>query len=337
MVPVAGANDGGGSIRIPAAYCGLVGLKPTRGRTPVGPHVGRKWQGAAIDHVLTRTVRDCAALLDTLHGNEKAAAFFPPPYHGSWLDVALRPLKKPMRIAFSVNSPLGTAVHAHCREAVVKAMAFLAAEGHEVAEVDAPVDGRVVAQSFLTMYFAEVAATLSLLAQELGRPVRFSEVEPVTWLLGVLGRVVTAQELVLAFREWDRAAFAMETFFETYDFYVTPTTAFPPARIGEHDLKPLEMLMTQLLGRLGSGRLLRRIGLVDQLAETSFMRIPFTQLANLTGQPAISLPLHLIPDGLPVGVQFMAARGREDLLFAMAAFLEKSPLWLDVRTNGMFG
>ena len=335
MLPIAGASDGGGSIRIPAAFCGLFGLKPTRGRTPVGPNVGRFWQGATLEHVLTRTVRDSAAVLDELAGNEKGGAFNLIPPDKSYQDVMTMPFNKPLKIAFTTNSPIGTPVDQYCKDAVMNTVQLLESLGHEMEEIDAPVDGKKIANSYLTLYFGEVGATLSSLEELIGRKVKLQDVEPATWLLGLLGKATTAEEFVLSFREWDKAAYAMETFHETYDFYVTPTTAFPAAKIGEHDLKPMEKLALNVTGRLGSAKLLKKMGIVDQLAEDSLKRVPFTQLANLTGQPAMSVPLFMTEDGLPIGVQFMAARGREDLLFQMAYQLEQSNLWIGMKGNPM--
>jgi amidase len=336
MVPIAGANDGGGSIRIPASYCGLFGLKPTRGRTPVGPREGRSWQGAAINHVLTRTVRDSAAVLDELTVFEKAAAFHAPPFEGSYLQMAQTPPEKQLRIAFATESPIGTEVHPECREALLRAVKMLESMGHAVEEKDAPVDGDSIAKSYLIMNFGEVAATLTTLEEVLGRRAKMSDVETTTWVLGLLGKAYSAQEFVLSIREWDKAAYAMEEFHEEYDFYLTPATAWPPAKIGELRPSSAQEFMLKLIGKLGLGGLLKKTGIVDQIARTSLMRTPFTQLANLTGQPAMTAPLHQTSDGLPVGVQFMAARGREDLLFQMAGLLEQTESWVDVRRNPIF-
>ena len=334
MVPVAGANDGGGSIRIPSAYCGLFGLKPGRGRTPIGPREGRAWQGAAVNHVLTRTVRDSAAVLDEVSGFEKTAAFHALPFAGSYLQMSQTPPSKQLRIAFSTESPIRTGVDPACKEAVLKTAKMLESMGHAVEEREAPVDGDKIARSYMMMYFGEVAATLASLEEVLGRRANMSDVEPTTWVLGLLGKTFSAQDFVLSLREWDKAAYAMEEFHQTYDFYLTPTTAFPPAAIGQLRPSSGQEFMLKLIGKLGLGGLLK--GTVDQVAKTSLRRTPFTQLANLTGQPAMTAPLHKTPDGLPVGVQFMAARGREDLLYQMAGVLEQSGDWIDVRQNPLF-
>ena len=328
MVPIAGANDGGGSIRIPGAYCGLFGMKPTRGRTPVGPNYGRYWQGASVDHILSRTVRDSAAMLDEISTFEKYAAFHVIPYQGSYLQQLQTPIEGKLTIAFSVQSPLGTEVDQECKDAVIKTAKLLESMGHNVVEVDAPVDGKRLAKSYLTMYFGEVAAALTTIESLIGRKVKMSDVEPTTWILGLVGKATSAEEFVLSIREWDKAAIAMETFHETYDFYMTPTTAFPAPKIGELEPSNAEKMALQISGKLGIGGLLKKTGIVEQVAENNLKRTPFTQLANLTGQPAMTIPFHLTADGLPVGVQFMAARGREDALFSLAGQLEQSQYWI---------
>ncbi|MGM0751519.1 MAG: amidase family protein [Bacillota bacterium] len=336
IVPIAGANDGGGSIRIPAAYCGLFGLKPTRGRTPVGPTYGRTWQGASVEHVLTRSVRDGAAMLDELKMYEKSAAFYAPPFEGSYLETSQTPVGKKLKIAYSTASPIRTEVHPECEKAVVKAAKVLESMGHDVEEKEVPVDGHKIARSFLTMYFGETAALLTSLEEVLGRKATYADVEPSTWLLGLIGKATPAEEFILSMREWDKAAYQMETFHETYDFYLTPTTAFPPAKIGELEPTHTEKFLIRSIGKLGLRRLLKKIGIVDQIAQKNLMRTPFTQLANLTGQPAMSLPIHQTSEGLPVGVQVMAAKGREDLLLQLAGEIEKSEHWLEIEKNPLF-
>ncbi|MCD8511867.1 MAG: amidase [Bacillus sp. (in: Bacteria)] len=337
MVPIAGANDGGGSIRIPAAYCGLFGMKPTRGRTPVGPVNGRNWQGASVEHILSRTVRDSATMLQEVMMTEKGAAFSAPSFDGSYVDCLKAKFDKPLRIAFSTQSPIGTQVHEECKKVVEKTMKWLEDRGHHVEEKHAPVDGNKIAKSYITMYFGEVAAALASLEPLLGRKAKVQDVEPTTWLLGLIGRATSAEEFVLSLREWDIAAFAMEDFFETYDFYVTPTTAFPPAKVGELDITSIERMLIKTVSLLNAGKLLKKIGMVDELVEKSLMRTPFTQLANLTGQPAMTVPMGLTKeDLLPCGVQFMASRGREDILFKLASELEQSELWLNVKKNKSF-
>lgn len=336
IVPLAGANDGGGSIRIPAAFCGLFGLKPSRGRTPVGPLFGRAWQGASVQHVLSRSVRDSARVLDLLKGYEPGAAFTPPPQDADYLDCVSRGVERKLRIAFSTRSPIGTAVDPQCIEAVTKTAAYLSSIGHIVEEKDAPVDGDKIARSYMTLYYGEVAAELTLLEEVLGRKARFSDVEPATWMLGLLGRTTSSEEMILSLHEWDRAAFSMEGFFEDYDLYMTPTTAAPPTKIGELAMKPGEVSLMKWVSRLKLIKIVKKSSFADDLIKKSLERTPFTQLANLTGQPAMSLPLHLSGQGLPLGVQFIAAKGREDILYRLAGQLEGSEHWIDVEMNPFF-
>jgi amidase len=336
MVPIAGANDGGGSIRIPGAYCGLFGMKPTRGRTPVGPFYGRYWQGASVDLILSRSVRDSAAMLDAISVHEKGAAFHVNPFQGSYLEQVQVTQDKKLNIAFSCQSPLGTTVHPECKEAVIKTAQYLESLGHNVIEKEAPVNGKKLSHSYLTMYFGEVAAVLASLQDVLGRKVKMGDVETTTWILGLVGKATSAEEFVLSIREWDIAAMAMEDFHETYDLYLTPTTAMPPAKIGELDPSTSEMRLMQVAGKLGVGGILKKIGIVEEVAENNLKRTPFTQLANLTGQPSITIPVHLSKEGLPIGVQFMAAKGREDLLYSLAGQLEQSDLWIPVQRNQFF-
>ncbi|WP_147535251.1 amidase family protein [Bacillus marasmi] len=336
MVPIAGASDGGGSIRIPAAFCGLFGIKPTRGRTPVGKGEGRHWHGAAVNHVLTRTVRDSALMLDYVKGYEKGAAFHCSPYDTSYSKILKVEFQRSLRIAFSTKSPIGKEVDPECKQAVLKTAKLLESMGHIVEEVEAPVDGKKIANSYMTLYFGEVAAQFHDIEKELGRKVTYKDVEPATYILGLIGKVITADEFVLSIREWDKAAFAMEQFHETYDFFMTPTTAFPPTKIGELDPTNTEKRLINLIGKLKLQGVVRKMGLIDEMIENSLKRTPFTQLANLTGQPAMSVPLHINEQGLPVGVQFMTANGREDLLFQMANLLEQTDEWIDITKNSNY-
>ncbi|WP_327078405.1 amidase family protein [Litchfieldia sinesaloumensis] len=335
MVPIAGANDGGGSIRIPGAFCGLFGLKPTRGRTPIGPNRGRSWQGASVDHILSRSVRDSAAMLDH-YEFDRASAFIAPPFNGSYLSASQTPITRPLKIAFTTDSPLGTSVHQECKDAVDQSIKLLESMGHHVVEKEAPIDGKKLANSYFMLYFAEVAATFTAIEEVIGRKVTSKDVEPTTWILGLLGKAVSAGEFLTSLKYWDKVAIQMEEFHDDYDLYITPTTAFPPSKIGELDPTSMEKMLIRAVGGLGLGGILKKTDFVDQLANKSLERTPFTQLANLTGQPAMTLPLHLTKDGLPCGVQVMARRGREDLLLQLAGQMEQTDRWVDVRENPFY-
>ncbi len=200
-------------------------------------------------------------------------------------------------------------------------------------EMPAPVDGQSIAQSYMTLYFGEAAAKIKELEIHHGKKTAPAEVEPVTRLLGMLGKAISAEEFVWRMRTWDEAAIRMEAFHETYDLYMTPVNAMLQAEIGELDLTKKEELLIQLVSKLDAGKTLLKSGMIDQLIQQSLERTPFTQLANLTGQPAMSVPLYETAGNLPVGVQFMGARGREDMLIQLAAVLEQSDIWVDVHNN----
>ena len=332
IVPVASGGDGGGSIRIPAAYCGLVGLKPSRGRNPSGPDHGRIWQGAVQEHVITRSVRDSAAMLDATQGADTGAPYEIRPPRGRYLEEVEKDPGQ-LKIAFNTQSPLGTPVHPECVQAVEETAHLLEGMGHHLEEARPDIDGLALAKSYLAMYYGEMADDIEGLEKVLGRKAGPGDVEPLTWLLGLLGRSYSSGDLVTALREWDLAARKMGNFFLKYDLYLTPTTAYPPARIGELQPKPAEAFMIKVVNTLRLGRLLKASGLVDQMVKESLERTPFTQAANLCGLPAISLPLYWTADGLPCGSHFTGPFGDEAALFRLAAQLEKARPWFDKRPS----
>ncbi len=334
MAPLATGNDMGGSIRIPASWCGLFGLKPSRGRNPTGPREGEIWLGLGVEHVLTRSVRDSAAVLDLECGFDAGAPYFLPLPHQSFLE-SLDQRPAGLRVAFTTESPLGTPVHLECVGAVRQTARMLAELGHRVEEATPEIDGWAAANAWLVVCFSEVAAEIDRLREVLGRRPRPSDVEPVTWTMGLLGRAFSAAELNAALSFLDRAGRAMGRFHETFDVYLTPTTAVPPVRIGELQPSRFERALMAAVNALGAGRLLRRSGVVEQLAETSLSKVPFTQLANMTGAPSATLPLHWTADGLPVGVMLTAPIGDEATLLRLAAQLEEARPWRDRRPPGL--
>jgi amidase len=328
MVPIAGGGDGGGSIRIPASCCGLFGLKPTRGRTPTGPDYGLLWRGAAVEHVLTRSVRDSAAMLDATHGPDAGAPLeIPPPVRPFLGEAGADPGR--LRIAWTTAPSLGSAVHPDCVTAVEGAVGLLADLGHELVEGGPEVAGRAFGRAFLTMVATELAADLDYVAGLLGRRPGRRDLEPVTWALSLGGRSISAPEYATALRVMERVGRGIGAFFEDVDLLLTPTLASPPPRIGELQPSALEAAMLRILGTLGSGRLVRAAGLLDEAAANAFELTPWTPLYNATGQPAMSVPLHWNAAGLPVGVHFVARFGDEATLFRLAGQLERTKPWLD--------
>ena len=328
IVPMAAGGDGGGSIRIPSAYCGVFGLKPSRGRNPTGPDYGTIWQGAVQNHVITRSVRDSAAMLDATQGPDPGAPYDIRPPERPYLEEVTKDPGK-LKIAFNTVSPIGTPVDSECVKTVEHAARLLEKMGHRLEEARPEIDGVGLAKSYLAMYFGEMAADLDELGLFLKRKAGPKDVEPLTYTLGSLGRTFSAGYLVEALRKWDHAARQMGRFFNKYDLYMTPTTAYPPAKIGELKPKPIEMLLMNTVNSLKAGWFLKALGIVDSLAEKSLERTPFTQLANLCGLPAMSVPLYWTPDGLPLGTHFIGPFGHEDVLFRLAGQLEKAQPWFD--------
>jgi amidase len=329
VVPMAAGNDGGGSIRIPAACCGLVGLKPSRGRISVGPGAGEVWFGACSEGVISRSVRDTALALDLLSGPEPGDAVALPSPATGFVEQLNAPLRR-LRIAWCADSPIGEPVHDEARLAVERTVSLLKHLGHTVAPARPELDGRALANSYLHIYFGQVPA---MLARTVARGGREADFEPLTRLIATLGRATSAAQLTTELLRWNAYARALGSLHARYDVYLTPTLASPPVPHGTGDTPPAQLAVLNLLRASGLLGLLKRLGLLDgvvrQMATDSLRHVPFTQLANLTGTPAISLPLHWTSEGLPLGVQFNAAPGGDGLLLQLAAELEAAQPWFD--------
>jgi len=334
MVPLASGGDGGGSIRIPASCCGLFGLKVTRGRTPTGPETGAIWQGAVVEHVISRSVRDSTAMLDATEGADVGAPYEIIPPVNPYIDE-IKQSPGTLKIAFNTVSPIGTPVDPECVKAVEDTARLLEKLGHKVEEAGPDIDGKALANSYMAMYFGEIAADIDKLESTLGRRAKPSDVEALTWTLGLLGRTFSSGSFVAAMREWGLASRVMGQFHEKWDLYLTPTMAYPPVKIGELQPKPSERMLLKIVNTFGLGGLLKASGMTDKLAIDSLTKTPFTQLANFTGQPAMSVPLHWTEAGLPCGVHFMAPFGDEATLLKVAAQLEQENPWFDKRPKDL--
>lgn len=334
MVPLASGGDGGGSIRIPASCCGLFGFKPSRGMIPTGPDCGELWRGYAIEHAITRSVRDSAAMLDATAGADPGAPYAAPWDGRSFLE-RLGETPRRLRIAYTAEPLLGGhGVHADCVAALREATHLLADLGHEVEEARPPVQPEANALAFLTVIACEARAELDAYGQARGRRVRADEVETATYGLALLGSTVKAPEFIAAARHFQLAARAMAPFFSRYDVLLTPTLASPPARIGALQPPPAERAFLRVVNRLDAGWLLRWLGVIGPLAARTFDYIPYTPLFNATGQPAMSLPLYWNAEGLPVGVQLAGRLGDDALLLRLAAQVEAARPWFDKRPPG---
>ncbi|HUS23764.1 MAG TPA: amidase family protein [Candidatus Binatia bacterium] len=328
VVPMAGANDGGGSIRIPAAHCGLFGLKPGRGRTPWGPAMSEAMHGAAMNHVVSRTVRDSAAMLDATQGSDLGTLNHLAPPERPYLEEASREPGR-LRIAFSTASPIGTDVHPEAVQAVRDAAALLESLGHQVEEGAPQLDGMQLAKDFLVMWFAQCAATVRTVKAQTGCGNDGFELD--TRAMAAFGDATRASDYVEGYWRWGAYTRALAEFHQRHDLWLTPTLALPPARIGEVVTPPGERAAVRVVLALGLERLLLKTGLVEKMARENLKWVPFTQLANLTGVPAMSVPLHWTAAGLPLGVQLVAAHGGEGLLFRLAGQLERARPWAQRR------
>lgn len=326
MVPVAGGGDGGGSIRIPASCCGLFGLKPSRGRVPTGPDIGQLWQGAVVEGVLTRSVRDSAAVLDAIGGPDVGAPYWTPAPERPFLDEVGREPRR-LRIGWTTTPMMGRSVDPAAVHAVEDAVQLLQQLGHIVEPAAPVVDGPALARAFLVMLCGELRGDIADAERFLGRKARAAEFEPATWALALLGEQLSAAEFVQAVRVLERTTRQVGQFFTEWDLLLTPTLSTPPFPIGSLQPTGLEQAQLQVFGRLNARRLLRWGGVLQQAADQVFEFIPWTPVFNVTGQPAMSVPLWWTSDGLPVGVHFVAPAADEATLFQLAGQLERARPW----------
>ena len=330
LVPMAGANDGGGSIRIPASYCGLFGLKPSTGRMSWAPQAGQVWEGASSNGVLTRSVRDTARMLDVLCGPEPGDLFaIAPPERPYAAEVDIPPGR--LRIGFSTASPIGTPVDPSCVQAVQDAARLLDRLGHAVEEAAPDIDGQAVADCYITLYLGQVAAEI---AASGAHPAAF---ETETAILAELGRALPAGAYVEKHLHWNTFARDLARFHQKYDFWLTPTVAAPPPKIGASATPHGQLRLLEGFRRLRAGRLMLRLGILERMAREGLSPTPFTQLANLTHVPAMSVPMGRAaaePGGpaLPLGVQFVGAHGSEGVMLRLAAQLEGEAPWATCRS-----
>ncbi|MBB2992314.1 Asp-tRNA(Asn)/Glu-tRNA(Gln) amidotransferase A subunit family amidase [Mycolicibacterium iranicum] len=327
IVPCAGANDGGGSIRIPAACCGLVGLKPSRGLTPTGPLTGESMHGAAVQGVVSRTVRDTAAMFDVIAGGETWGPYSPHmPESPLASCVGADPGR--LRIGVRVPSAITPQPHREAVEAVEATVRALTDLGHHVEELpQAPFDDAALARDFLLTWFVYVAWQIDEAKRVSGAGDDAFERD--TLIMAALGRATSSVDYVDAVARRHEHTRRLTTFFEDYDLLLTPTLATPPPSIGEFDLPVALQRASDVLLKTRTARFLRFTKIVDDMVDKNLGWVPYTQLANLTGRPAISLPLHWTADGLPLGVQFVAPLTGEALLITLAAQLEEALPWAD--------
>ncbi|MEW6335905.1 MAG: amidase [Acidobacteriota bacterium] len=328
MVPIAQGGDGGGSIRIPASCCGVFGLKPTRGRNPLGPDFGESWSGFVQEHALTRSVRDSAALLDATAGPDLGAPYAAvPPPRPFLAEVGRDPGR--LRIAFTTASLFGETTHPDCRTAVEDAAALCQTLGHHVEEARPSFDRARLRHAYLAVVAVNTARAIDGAGELLRRRPTPGGFEASTWFLAQIGWRMPASEYQGALDHLHRVRRQVAAFFERFDMLLTSTLAWPPIRIGELQPRPAERVAMAAMRVVPFRPLLAAA--LEQLAATAFERTANTMLFNQTGQPAMSVPLWWNGDGLPIGVQFAARTGEEGTLFRLAAQLEQARPWFDRR------
>jgi amidase len=328
LVPLASGGDGGGSIRAPASCCGLFGLKPTRARTPTGPDLGEMWHGFAQEHVLSRSVRDSAAMLDAVSGPDVGAPYVAPPRQRPYLEeVSDEPGR--LRIAFTSHPFMGHNVHADCIKGLEQTVDLLRNLGHELVEDKPEIDGEAFSIAFLTVVAAETRADIEWTAGSVKRKPSLAGFEASTYAIGLLGKAMSASDYANAVRYLQTVSRDVGRFFENYDLLLTPTLSEPPVPIGSLQPPDSQMPLIRFIGRINAGWLLNALGIIKPLAAQTFDFIPYTPVFNVTGQPAMSVPLYWNGAGLPIGMHFAGRFGDEATLFRLAGQLERAQPWFD--------
>jgi amidase len=309
MVAAAHANDGGGSIRVPSSCCGLVGLKPTRGRNSQGPEYGDVASGLLCDHVVTRSVRDSAAILDATAGPLSGDPYYPTPPERPFAEEVGR---KPDRLRIGLGTvPLnGAPTHPDCVAAAESAANLCEELGHDVVEASPTVDSKQLFKSFGNVWAGFLCWAVKDWARRSGRPIDEAFFEPATWRTYLHGERLTSGDYLIAVQDLQKASRDTAAFFGDYDIWLTPTLAQPPVPLGYFDYTP--ETRDQHIARLGE-------------------YTGFTLIANASGQPGISLPLHWNDDDLPIGVQLLGRYGDEATLIRLAAQLEEARPWSERR------
>lgn len=315
IVPIVTAGDGGGSIRIPASFNGLIGLKPSRGRTPVGPGSFRGWQGASIDFALTKSVRDTWNMLNVMQVEQYDAPFVLPKIQ----EKSLNPLNQKLNFAYSLESPIGQKVTDEAKNAVHLAIEKLKEFGHKVSEKTPNTDGIRAMQTYYIVNGVETASMIEGIEAGMDRPINVDDMEPMSWALYRSGLNISGVDYSQVLALWDQLTATMEAFFEEYDALILPATngpAFPQNHFAQSDD------MIEKLRNIDDYDKEMQQDLIWEMFQYSLAYTPFTQQQNLTGQAAISLPLYETAEGLPIGTQIWTKKGAEVLLLQIAKQLE---------------
>ena len=322
ITPVAAASDGGGSIRIPASHNGLIGLKPSRGRVISGPGSYRGWNGATVHFAMTKTVQDTRNLLFHLQEYQMESPFPLPKLSAKELYTTEK--MRPLRVAVLLQSPVGEEVSKDSVDAVMKVANFFENHGHSVTLLQSdPVDGIALQKGFYIISAVETALMFQNIERLLGRQVTRDDMELMTWAIYRSGLDISGMEYSKAASSWDSYAYQMAQLHEQYDVLLLPAVANAAPSLVPYELSAD---LQSKLSRIDDFTKDQKQQLLWEMFEESVADTPFTQRFNITGQPAISLPVHHTKDGLPIGVQLAAAKGREDLLLQIAEWFEQGQL-----------
>ncbi len=305
MVPIAYGNDSAGSIRVPASCCGVFGLRPSRGRVPVGPQVGEIWYGLLSHHVITRSVRDSALVLDLIAGLDAGAPYCAPPLRRSCLEATRSPPGR-LRIAVSDGAAQGFAIDPCCAQALAETATLLGGLGHDVEFASPDYRGDRLLAVVTTLLCVALAEELPGLAALTGRSIGPETVERCHLELMRRGERLPAVELSRALALRGELGRMLGRFFGRYDVLLTPTLAAPPVKLGELDTDAAD---------------------TDDYLQRLWRYAPFTPLANVAGVPSMSVPLEWTAEDWPIGMMFTSAYGTEDTLFGLAAQLEEARPW----------
>ncbi|WP_051299874.1 amidase [Methylobacter luteus] len=331
VVPMAYSSDGGGSIRFPASYCGIFGFKPSRGLNRF-EDLSKAWGGAVVSHVSTLSVRDSAAYLDVMVGNTDAGySTLSPPEHSS-LHAAMQTPPR-MKIGLITQSPTGTPVHADCISTAEAAAKYCEQLGHHIGTPIWGFDGSELMRAFLTVVFRYTARDVTDMARLIGMQEKSMPIELNTRFMATVGSGIGDERVAWALDVWKKAASRMSELHNEYDVILTPTVATPPLPSNALDPNPVERLAIRFLASTGLGRKICSDKFLDSVIQKSLFQTPYTPIANMTGQPAMSVPLYWDRNNLPHGAHFMAAEGNDRLLFQLAGQLETAHPWRSTVPN----
>lgn len=319
LVPIVTASDGGGSIRIPASFTGLIGLKPSRGRIPVGPNGYRSWQGASVNFSLTKSVRDTFEMLKALQVEQLEAPFSLPTIQAEKLSLPNRPLK----IAFTLTSPIGTEVSQEAQAAIKQAIKYLKALGHHLVEAKPEIAGVKAMGSYYQMNSVETAAMMQGIEKSLGRELVRDDMELMSWALYRAGLKISGVSFTKVLDYWDQLTVTSENFFKSQqiDALLMPATNNIAPLQDEFSLTEAMKKQLSIIDEYETDEQQR---LIWEMFESSLAYTPFTQQQNLTGQPAISLPMYETEANMPIGIQLSASKGQEMTLLQLALQLEEA-------------